>query len=93
MAVYREIAGIEFGKDDDAMLDRWLDGADAARKQEVRSKGDKITLAELLDRAIEGGMKAVGSRLATEKLGEASDRPGQPALRGGVAASRGLKLL
>ncbi len=59
MAVYREAAGIEFG-DDDAMLDAWLDGAGAVWKQEVRDKGDKISLGEVLEKAIEAGMKAIG---------------------------------
>ena len=33
MAVYRELVGIEFDYDDDAHLDKWLDGAEAAWKQ------------------------------------------------------------
>ena len=62
MAVYRKAAGIELG-DDDEMLDSWLDGADAVWKQEVRAKGDKISLGEVLEKAIEAGIKAVGLRL------------------------------
>ena len=65
MAVYRKGAGVELSNDDDAMLDSWLDGADAAWKQEVKAKGDNISLAEALDRAIEAGMKAIGVRLGT----------------------------
>jgi hypothetical protein len=63
MAVYRKAASIEFGDDDDAMLDRWLNGADAAWKEQVGSKGDNISLGEALESAIEGGMKAIGVRL------------------------------
>ncbi|HEY2124300.1 MAG TPA: hypothetical protein VGG94_02455 [Chthoniobacterales bacterium] len=63
MAVYRKAVGIEFGNADDALLDRWLDGADAAWKKEVKSKGDKVNLAEALEKAIEGGIKAIGLRL------------------------------
>src|SRR5215469_6463331 len=65
MAVYRRETGIEFRNDDDAMLDKWLHGADAAWKQEIDAKGDKISLAEVLERGIEGGMKAIGLRVAT----------------------------
>src|SRR5215472_17309068 len=67
MAVYRTGAGVELGNDDDAMLDRWLEGADAVWKQEVKAKGDNISLAEALDKAIEGGMKAIGVRLGTQR--------------------------
>jgi hypothetical protein len=67
MAVYRKAAGIDFGSDDDAMLDKWLDGADAAWKQEIDSKGDEISLAEALEKAIEEGMKAIGVRLTTNR--------------------------
>jgi hypothetical protein len=75
MAVYRKVAGIDFGNDDDATLDKWLDGADAAWKQEVKCKGDKISLAEALEKAIEGGMEAIGVRLTTKSPAEASDEP------------------
>lgn len=61
MEVYREAAGIDFNNDDDAMLDKWLNGADAAWKQELSSKGDKISLAEALEKAIDGGMRAIGA--------------------------------
>jgi hypothetical protein len=80
MAVYRKATGIEF--DDDAMLDKWLDGADATWKREVNSKGDKISLAEALEKAIEGGMKAIGVRLATQTPREASDEPRQEEFKG-----------
>lgn len=63
MAIYRKVVGIEF--DDDAMLDKWLDGADAAWRDEVKSKGDRISLAEALEKAIDAGMKAIGVRLMT----------------------------
>jgi hypothetical protein len=73
MAVYREFAEIEFNYDDDAMLDKWLAGADAAWKQELRSKGDKISLAEALEKAIDGGIRAIGVRLCDQDVGQASD--------------------
>src|SRR5215472_9641244 len=54
MAVYRKAAGVEFTTDDEVTLDKWLDGAEAAWKRELRFKGDKISLAEALEKAIEG---------------------------------------
>ncbi len=65
MAAYREVAGIEFNDDDDVILDKWLNGADAAWKREIKSKGDRINLAEALEKAIAGGMKAVGVSVAS----------------------------
>ena len=88
MAVYRKVVGIEFDNDDDLMLDRWLDGADAAWKQEVRSKGDNISLAEALEKAIEGGMKAIGVRLATTSSLKLSTNRGNHSLCNGAAMGR-----
>jgi hypothetical protein len=91
MAVYRKEAGIEFRSDDDAMLDKWLSGAEAAWKQEVNAKGDKISLAEVLERGIQGGIKAIGLRLATktpaEGFKESNARTGVP---GGTSQGRAL---
>ena len=69
MAVYRKVVGIEFRNDDDAMLDKWLDGADAAWKEEIKSKGDNISLAGALEKAIVGGMRAVGVRFTAKTPG------------------------
>jgi hypothetical protein len=82
MAVYRKVAGVEFSRGDDAMLDKWLDGAHAAWKQEIDSKGDEISLAEALEKAIEGGMKAIGVRLATNTP---TERTELPEVKGGAA--------
>ncbi len=60
MAVYRQSSGIEFNSDDDASLDRWLDGAATVWEQELNRKGDSINLAEILEKAIAAGMKAIG---------------------------------
>lgn len=59
MAVYRKVAGIEFSSDDDEMLDKWTHGATDAWRQEVKSKGDKINLAEALEKAIAAGIRAL----------------------------------
>ena|SRR5579885_601852 len=73
MAAYRRAAGIEFDRDDDLTLDKWVEAAEAAWRQELRHKGDRINLAEVLEKAIAEGLKAigvsVGSRIATRRFG------------------------
>jgi gluconate kinase len=59
MAVYRQAAGIEFSEDDDTALDKWLEAAAAAWMQEVALKGDRINLAEALEKAIAAGITAI----------------------------------
>jgi hypothetical protein len=61
MAVYREVAGIEFAGEQDAMLDKWLNGADIAWKEEIDAKGDAINLGEALEKAITAARKAIDS--------------------------------
>jgi hypothetical protein len=65
MAAYRRAAGIEFDDNDDAMLDRWLNGAGAVWKQEIKCRGDSVNLADVLEKAIAGGMRAVGLSVAS----------------------------
>jgi hypothetical protein len=64
MAAYRQIAGIEFDRDDDINLDKWVYGADTAWQQEIKARGDRINLAEALEKAIAGGLKAIGASVA-----------------------------
>jgi hypothetical protein len=65
METYRKAAGIEFDHDDDSTLDKWVGGADSAWRQQVDTKGDSINLAEALEKAIAGGLEAVGVKVGT----------------------------
>ena len=88
MATYREAAGIAFRNDDDPKLDKWLDAAETAWKQELTAKGDRINLGEALDKAIAGGMKALGFRIdphTRRRPGPHRDRNSRGSLHDGRA--------